>query len=315
MSLGADELAERTRRAVAAAVNGGRELGLSVSTGEVLHDAFSVIVRLDPAPVVVRVPVALPIGFDLEAQALRQKRELAVVSWLQSRAVPVVRPSPLVPCAPLQGDGFSMTFWELVAVNAAATPDYIGDARHAVELHAALQHCPEFLPFLAPLQPIPSCLASLELHPEWIAAADLARARAEWQRLAPVLATEQAFARVFPGVPVQVIHGDAPAYNLIRVSQGVLFADFEDTTRGPVEWDLAGFGSEAAAVYDAAALQRGLPPLNRDVLRVLDAARALQGVASLALAPQLPALPEWLRPWLEQWRSSAFAGGLPPLGS
>ncbi len=50
--LTADDLAARTRRAVAAAVQGGRELGLAVAEGEVLHDAFSVIVRLAPAPVV-----------------------------------------------------------------------------------------------------------------------------------------------------------------------------------------------------------------------------------------------------------------------
>jgi hypothetical protein len=42
----------------------------------------------------------------------------------------------------------------------------------------------------------------------------------------------------------------------------------------------------------------------------MDAARALQSVASLALSPLLPALPEWLAPWLAQWRSSPFAGGL-----
>ena len=109
---------------------------------------------------------------------------------------------------------------------------------------------------------------------------------------------------------MQVIHGDAPAYNLIRTPRGPLFADFEDTTRGPVEWDLAGFGPDAASAYDAAAVPLGLPALDRDVLRVMEAARALQGVASLALTPQLPALPEWLRPWLDRWRSSAFAGGL-----
>jgi hypothetical protein len=45
-NLTAAQLAARTQRAVAAAVQGGRALGLTVSDGEVLHDAFSVIVRL-----------------------------------------------------------------------------------------------------------------------------------------------------------------------------------------------------------------------------------------------------------------------------
>jgi thiamine kinase-like enzyme len=314
--LNPEQLAARTQRATAAAVQGGRDLGLTVLEGKVLHDAFSVLVHLLPAPVVVRVPVALPVALDLPAQAARQRRELAVVHWLAQRGAPVVRPSPLVAREPLQRDGFSMTFWEQVEVDAAATPDYVADARYAAELHALLRGCAEELPFLAPVtHTVPGCLAFLEQHPEWIAAADLERARAEWQALAQPLASRAAFSKTFPRANVQVIHGDAPAYNLIRTAKGPLFADFEDVTLGPVEWDVAGFGAEAAARYDAAAAQLGLPALQRDVLQVMDAARALQGVASLALSPQLPALPGWLAPWLEQWRSSPFAGGLPQVRS
>ena len=205
-----------------------------------------------------------------------------------------------------------MTFWEHVEVDASAAPDYVADARYAAELHAALVECSEPLPFLAPLtHTIATCLEALAQAPELIAAADLERASAEWQRLAPVVSSAQAFARAFPGVSIQVIHGDAPAYNLIRTRNGPLFADFEDATLGPVEWDLAGFGPDAAAHYDAAAARLGLRPLDPAALRVMDAARSLQGVASLALTPDLPALPEWLAPWLEKWRASPFAGGLP----
>lgn len=296
---------------LSAAVQGGRELGLTVSEGKVLHDAFSVLVHLAPAPVVARVPVALPVDLTLPAQAARQRRELAVVHWLAQQGAPVVRPSPLVPREPLQRGSFSMTFWEHVQVAAAAQPDYVADARYAAQLHAALKHCPEPLPFLAPVtHTVPGCLQLLEQHPELIAAADLERARAEWQVLAPLLGSRAAFLQAFPHANVQVIHGDAPVYNLIRTPSGPLFADFEDATLGPVEWDMAGFGADAASHYDAAAATLGLPALQRDVLRVMDAARALQGVASLALGPQLPALPGWLAPWLEQWRSSPFAGGL-----
>lgn len=306
-----DQLAARTERARNAAVQAGRELGLPVSEGRVLHDAFSVLVHLSPAPVVARVPVALPAALDLPAQGARQQRELDVVHWLAGRGAPVVQPSPLVPRAPLQREGFSMTFWQYVEVDATATPDYVADARHAAELHAALRGCPLELPFLAPLgHTIPSCLAFLEQQPQLIAAADLERARSEWQLLAPLFASREAFLRAFPAANLQVIHGDAPAYNLIRTAGGPLFADFEDVTVGPVEWDVAGFGADAAAHYDSAAARLGLPALQRDLLAVMDAARSLQGVASLALSPQLPALPGWLAPWLEQWRSSPFAGGV-----
>ena len=310
-NLSVADLQARTQRAVAAAVGAGRDLGLTVSGGEVLHDAFSVIVRLLPLPVVARVPVALPRDMDLATLSARQSRELAVTGWLASRGAPVVRPSPLVPVAPRQRDGFSITFWERVEVDPNAEPDYVADARYAAELHRALQGCPVPLPFLAPLvHTVPSCLAFLEQHPDLIAAADLERARAEWERLEPILSSEAAFIRAFPAASVQVIHGDAPAYNLIHTRAGPLYSDFEDVTRGPVEWDVAGFGAEAADHYDAAAARCGVRSLDRDALPVMDAARSLQGVSSLALTPQLPALPEWLAPWLEQWRSSPFAGGL-----
>ncbi len=307
-----EQLAARTQRAVSAAVAGARELGLTVAEGKVLHDAFSVLVHLTPAPVVARVPVALPVELTLPAQAARQRRELQVVRWLEQQGAPVVRPSPLLPLEPLQRDGFSMTFWEHVEVDASATPDYVADARYAAELHALLRSCPLELPFLAPVaHTVPGCLAFLQQHPQLILAADLERAHAEWAALGPLLQSQAAFCQAFPGANVQVIHGDAPAYNLIRTRNGPLFADFEDATIGPVEWDLAGFGTEAATHYDRAAAALGLPALQRDVAKVMDAARALQTVASLSLTPQLPALSGWLAPWLEQWRTSPFAGGLP----
>jgi len=128
-TLGADQLAARTARAVAAATAAGRELGLDVDDANVLHDAFSVVVQLVPASVVVRVPVVLPHGLDAAKQRARQQRELALVSWLADAGQPVVRPSPLVPREPVQRDGFSMTFWEWVELDAGAAPDYIADAR------------------------------------------------------------------------------------------------------------------------------------------------------------------------------------------
>src|SRR3954468_4693838 len=109
--LTSDELATRSQRALAAAAAAGRELGLTVDNPTIVHDAFSVVVHLAPSPVVVRVPVVLPDGFELSMQTPRQTRELAAVAWLADRGQPVVRPSPLVPRKPVVADGFSMTFW------------------------------------------------------------------------------------------------------------------------------------------------------------------------------------------------------------
>jgi hypothetical protein len=310
-ALDADQLAARTARAVAAAMGAGRELGLDASNAKVLHDAFSVVVELVPASVVVRVPVVLPHGFDAAAQRARQQRELALVSWLADAGQPVVPPSPLVPRVPVQRDGFSMTFWEWVEVDATAAPDYVGDARHVPALHAALRGYPGKLPFLAPLAAtVPSCLAFLEPRSDLLTPSDLQRARREWAVLSPLLTSRDRFVSEFPRAQLQPIHGDAPAYNLMRTTAGIRYADFEDVTLGPIEWDLAGFGDEAAATYDSAASAAGMPLLDRDILRVMNTARMLQTVACFALVPQLPLLATSLTPMLDIWRALPFAAGL-----
>ncbi|MCY1082534.1 phosphotransferase [Archangium lansingense] len=305
------DLKARTARAVAAATSAGRALGLDVADPKVLHDVFSVVVHLAPSPVVVRVPVALPPGLNGAPQTARQARELAAVAWLADRGLPVVRPSPLVPREPVQRDGFSMTFWEFVEVDTSRQPDFIADAALAADLHAALRDYPGQLSFLSPVtESVPSCLALLEENPGPLAPADLERVRGEWTVLQPVLSSREGFAKAFPNVSVQPIHGDAPSYNIIRTTSGVRYADFEDVNLGPVEWDLSFLGPEGAAVYNAAAARAGVRPLDPAVLRVMDAAGMIRMVASYALVPQLPMLAEWLASSLERWRTMPFAGGL-----
>ena len=49
---------------------------------------------------------------------------------------------------------------------------------------------------------------------------------------------------------VQPLHGDAHAGNLIATRDGLLWIDFEDVCRGPVEWDLATMmDADAIAVH------------------------------------------------------------------
>jgi hypothetical protein len=305
------DIQARTARAVTAAVNAGLALGLRVDAPKVLHDVFSVVVHLAPSPVVVRVPVVLPPGLDAARQAARQARELAVVSWLDRQGLPVVRPSPLVPCAPVQRDGFSMTFWEFVEVDPSRTPDYVAEAALAARLHAVLRAYPGELPFLSPLAAtLAPCLSLLEENPGLLPAADVERARGEWAVLSPLLATREGFMTRFPQVSVQPIHGDAPSYNILRTAGGVRYADFEDVTLGPVEWDLSFLGPAGAAVYDAAAAQARVRVLDPAALRVVDAARMLQMVVCHALVPQLPMLAEGLSPAVQAWRETPFAGGL-----
>jgi aminoglycoside phosphotransferase (APT) family kinase protein len=309
-SLSTEALAARTERAVAAATTSARALGLDVGEPKVLHDVFSVVVHLAPSPVVVRVPAVLPRGLTAAEQQARQMRELAAVSWLAEQGVPVVRPSPLLPTAPAQRDGFSMTFWELVDATAQGEADMLPNTELVPQLHAALRRYHADLPFLAPVSvSVPTCLKWLADHPGSLAEADLRRAQREWQTLAPLLSSRRAFEAAFPRASVQAVHGDAPFYNVIHTPSGALYADFEDVTLGPPEWDLAGIGPEYAEAYNAAAGAAGVRPLQEDVLRLMSAARNLQLVACIALVPELPLLATGLSPMLEAWRSSPFAGG------
>ncbi|UNS99941.1 aminoglycoside phosphotransferase family protein [Streptomyces tubbatahanensis] len=312
-----DQLAARTSRARDAAVAAGRALGLTVTDARVLHDVFSVVVHLAPSPVVVRVPTVLPSYADPDTQAARQRRELDVVGWLAQQGTPVIPPSPLVPAEPVRRDEFSMTFWQYVEQDSGTEPDYVRNSGLVAGLHAALRAYPGRVPFLSAAEPefVTDALAVLQERPDLLPAADLDRARREWEILEPVVRTRAGFEAAFPGVGFQPIHGDAPAVNIVSTEGGELYSDFELVTYGPVEWDLAALGPEGEAAYNAAARRAGLRALDERAVRLVNAVGASRAVACLALAPQLPLLVEALEPALDTWRAAPFAGGLSGLSA
>ncbi|WP_416973052.1 aminoglycoside phosphotransferase family protein [Streptomyces sp. 4F14] len=269
---------------------------------------FSVVVHLAPAPVVARIPTVLPQPTDPAALALRQRDELAVTQWLHRRHVPVIPPSPLVPCEPVRRDGFSMTLWTYVPENRDSEPDYVANAESVAALHKALRDYPGRLEFLSAADPefITRALAD----PVLIDPADLDRARREWRILEPLVRSRAAFEARFPGIGLQPVHGDSPPANIYAGTDGDLYADFELITLGPVEWDLAGLGPEHEAAYDRGARRAGTRTLDADVLRFVNAVGMLRALAALSLAPQLPELVDYLKPAVEHWRSLPFAGGM-----
>lgn len=296
----------RTERAVAAATKAGRALGLRVDEPRVLYDVFSVIVHLAPAPVVARVPTVLPPSYSSapETQMAQQRSELAVTGWLADRGYPVVPPSPLVPREPVRRDGFSMTFWQLIT-EVPSEPDMSRRVGQTARLHAALREYDGDLDFWAPFGTyIPDGLAAVERMPELLPASDLERAQREWDVIAPVLTSQDAFEQTFPGVDVQPVHGDAPYYNMISTPDGDLWSDFELVTLGAIESDLAMVGPDGIAAYDTAAAELGLRPVDDRVLRVTEAAGRLAVVAVLAMVPELPMLADGLAPTLDEWRAT-----------
>ncbi|KOV85175.1 phosphotransferase [Nocardia sp. NRRL S-836] len=300
-----DDITRRTAAARDAAVAAARDLGLTVTAPVVLYELFSVVVHLAPSPVVARVPVVLPHTEDLDATSARQRRELDVARWLAGRGVPVIPPSDLVPLEPVQRDGFSITFWPFVAQDHSAEPDYAANSRKSAELHAALKEYPGELGFLDTADPrfITDALGILANHPELVDPADLGRARREWIELEPLVSSQAEFSKRFPGIELQPVHGDSPPANIFASTNGLLFSDFELVTRGPVEWDLASLGPDLEAAYNEGARENGLRELDPDVLTFVNAVAAVRIIACLALAPQLPQLPGFLKPMIDLWRT------------
>ncbi|MGK5728646.1 aminoglycoside phosphotransferase family protein [Streptomyces sp. URMC 124] len=300
---------ERAERALGLAVRAGRGLGLEPGEPRVLHHVFNVLVHLAPHPVVVRVPSPgiAPVG----EQAAQQRRELAVAGWLADRGAPVVGPSPLVPREPVEIDGQSLTFWEFVTetdpLSAVTDPAvlehrFVEQTGWAAELHALLAEYPggDELPVLAPVVPaVGRTLAALAENPHpLLTPAELDRARAEYAVLETLV---QDLPAHFPGARLQTLHGDSPAYNLLRTAGGHLFSDFEDTTRGPVEWDLTLVGPRGIEAYERASGTR----VDRALLDVMEGARFLQIVGALAFASLKPDLATMLEPAVGQWRARA----------
>ncbi|WP_017607687.1 aminoglycoside phosphotransferase family protein [Nocardiopsis xinjiangensis] len=304
--------AQRTDRARDAAVATARELGLTVTDPLILHDLFSVVVHLAPAPVVARVPTVLPPATSPHDLATRQQHELDTTQWLHEQAVPVIAPSPLTPRRPLQRDGFSLTFWTHVPQDQDAEPDYAANAELTPALHRALRHYPGELPFLSAADPqsMTAELTRLQHHPDLLEAADLDRAQREWQLIEPLVRSRAAFEKTFPDIELQPVHGDSPPANIFPSTHGPLYSDFELICLGPIEWDLAGLPEELVQAYDHSARDQDMREADPDVLAFVNTVGKLRVIATLALIPQLPELSDHLTPAVQQWKQGPFAGGL-----
>jgi thiamine kinase-like enzyme len=101
------------------------------------------------------------------------------------------------------------------------------------------------------------------------------------------------------GLPIRALHGDAHAGNLLRSPDGLLWTDFEDTCRGPVEWDLAclacgrGPGAEALTAY-------GRRPTDPELAPFVEARWLQLAVWTAFVAERRPELRERARERLDE---------------
>jgi Ser/Thr protein kinase RdoA (MazF antagonist) len=146
--------------------------------------------------------------------------------------------------------GRVLTFWTYVRHDPGRVwrPAEFGPL--LAELHAAMADYPGDLPTDSPLSDVPLAVNYLRSVGDTVLSDAALTTDAE--RLSAELT----------GTPVP-LHGDAHPGNLLATVDGPVWTDFEDTWRGPVEWDLAclaetgrldGPAAVAAYPHDPAAL-------------------------------------------------------------
>jgi Ser/Thr protein kinase RdoA (MazF antagonist) len=224
----------RAAGAARAAVAAAAALGVTGVKPAILADGANVIVHLAPSPLVAKVAASTTaVRPDTDAWLTR---ELDLVRFLAAAGAPVMTPSAEVPAEVHHADGHAMSFWTYLEPSDAGPPDEATIGSMLRDLHAALRTYPAPLPPLAPLDDIPAFLARRPTSPAsqtLVSAADAAVLAETFSRLTGELAAASAAG------PVQALHGDAGAGNLMAAGGRRVWHDFEDTCSGPVAWDLA----------------------------------------------------------------------------
>ena len=154
-------------------------------------------------------------------------RENAVAQHLAKHGAPVIPLHPDVPPGPHEHFGYPVNFWRFVTRS--------GEEPEPEAVGRTLFRCHEILRSFAP--PLPE----LAILTETLVLLDTLAER----RLFPAPTLELLHGHlarsvdVLAGFPHQPLHGDAHFGNLMQTTDGLLWTDWEDTFRGPVEWDLA----------------------------------------------------------------------------
>lgn len=215
--------AAKTRRAVAAAMGTAAELDLAVDDVIVLNDSNRLVIRLTPCDIVARVtPMTHFASVELEVELARR---------LAQTDSPIAAPDARVGPRVFVHDGFKITMWAYCEPAPSRVLPPAEYAQALARLHAGLRRIevatPHFMDRVADIQ---RDIASREVTPDL---ADTDRAL-----LANTL-RDLGRSIVNKGAPEQLLHGEPHRFNILDTKNGPLFIDFENTARGPVEYDLA----------------------------------------------------------------------------
>ena len=236
-----------------------------------INSASNVLVHLRPSPVIARVMTGTVVMHEDPGRWLA--REVSVLSFLAPSGM-AVAPSSLIGPGPYRWGGLWMTFWE--SVEHRGNIDLHDDAerfgRALRDLHDELSAFSGELPgFVDVRSDIERLLR--QLRPSAVLSA---------QKIESLQARLLALGETVFGaaLPAQALHGDASLTNLLCSTSGrLVWNDFEDTFRGPVHWDVAGYLiSLEANGADSAFVARALDAYGRIERRELAPFTAAHGV-------------------------------------
>ena len=278
-------------RAIGAAVAAAEAQGIRCESPEVLADGSNVLVHLQPAPVVAR--VATTTGLVRRPAERWLALDLDLAEYLAGQSFPVVAPSKLLAAGPHVQDGLALTFWEFEEHdrNYVAGASEIGPFLR--DLHAVLRGYTGEMRRLSPVIEIPEWLDEVA---RWDALSDrdMATLRRGYATIAAQIEALQ--------LPEQPLHGDAHKKNVLKTSRGLVWTDFEDACRGPVEWDVACFIRTSGEDRETALKSYG-GDLELERLQPVFDARDLQGALwGAILATRFDDRRERAAEWMEVCR-------------
>jgi len=225
--------AAAARQAMAAAISTASALDLEVDDAVVLSDSNRLVVHLTPCDIVARVT---PMTHFASAE-----REVELVKRLGQTDSPVATLEARVGPRVFVRDGFKISMWtyfETMPFRALPPAEY---AQALERLHAGLRRLdvttPHVMDRVAALQ---RDVASPDVTPD-LGDADRALLTNTLHDLRQSIVSRRA--------SEQLLHGEPHPWNVLDTKNGPLFIDFENTARGPVEYDIAWLPNEVGERY------------------------------------------------------------------
>jgi len=211
------------RRAVVAAMSTASAIGLAVDDAVVLNDSNRLVLRLTPCDTVARVTPS--------AHFASAEREVELARRLAQAGSPVATLDARVEPRVFVRDGFEISMWTHLEPAASRVLPPAAYAHALGDLHAGLRQVDVTAPHVsARIDGARRDVASRDVTPD-LADADRALLADTLRDLRRSIVDRRA--------PEQLLHGEPHPWNVLDTDDGPLFIDFENTARGPVEYDLA----------------------------------------------------------------------------